>query len=253
MPGITTSVSSRSIARRVARGRRAAPRAASLASSTLVAVGLEHQPHELAHARRRPRRPGSSRCRGGRSRRRRRLRARAPRRPRGRQVDLERRAAARLAVDPDAAAALLDDAEHGREPEAGALAGLLGGEERLEQMRARTSASMPMPVSLTASSTCGPAAPSPCLATCAASSSTLPVSIVSAPPSGIASRALTARFTITCSICARSASTCASRSASSTRDSSTSSPMQPPQHAPPCSSTICVEVEHARAAAPAGG
>ena len=40
---------------------------------------------------------------------------------------------ARLAVDPDVAAALLDDAVDGGEPEPGALALFLGREERLEQ------------------------------------------------------------------------------------------------------------------------
>ena len=49
----------------------------------------------------------------------------------------ERRAASRLALDGDEAVALADDAVHRREAEAGAFAELLGGEERLEQMRAR--------------------------------------------------------------------------------------------------------------------
>src|SRR3972149_504558 len=49
------------------------------------------------------------------------------------QVDLERRAHARLAVDPDVAAALLDDPVCRGKPQAGALAGLLRREERLPQ------------------------------------------------------------------------------------------------------------------------
>ena len=53
---------------------------------------------------------------------------------RARQEDLERRAAAVLAVDPDVAAVLLDDAVAGGEAEAGALARRLGREERLEQV-----------------------------------------------------------------------------------------------------------------------
>src|SRR5262249_31372299 len=48
-----------------------------------------------------------------------------------RQVDLERRALGELAVDPDAAAGLLDDAEHRGEAEAGALAAGPGGGGRL--------------------------------------------------------------------------------------------------------------------------
>ena len=51
---------------------------------------------------------------------------------RARQVHLDRRAVAFLAVDLDVAARLLDEAEHHAEPEAGALADLLGGEEGIE-------------------------------------------------------------------------------------------------------------------------
>src|SRR4029079_10341092 len=54
-----------------------------------------------------------------------------------RQVDLEGGAATDLAVDPDRAAALLDDREHHREAEASALVGALGREERLEDPAAR--------------------------------------------------------------------------------------------------------------------
>jgi hypothetical protein len=52
---------------------------------------------------------------------------------RARQEDVEDRALAGLGVDPHAAAALLDDPEHGREPESGALPDGLRGEERLEE------------------------------------------------------------------------------------------------------------------------
>ena len=76
------------------------------------------------------------------------------------------------------------------------------------KMCATVSASMPTPVSLTASMAC-------CAGTSLgvvrrrsrSSSSTLPVSIVSVPPSGIASRALTARLMSTCSSWSGSAST----------------------------------------------
>src|ERR687892_1742453 len=53
------------------------------------------------------------------------------------KVDLEGRPLARLAVDPDEAAALLDDPVHGGEPESGPLSDLLRGEERLERVRLR--------------------------------------------------------------------------------------------------------------------
>ena len=54
-----------------------------------------------------------------------------------REVDLERRAVSRLAVDPDVAAALFHHAVNSGETEAGALALFLGREERLEYARAR--------------------------------------------------------------------------------------------------------------------
>ena len=50
------------------------------------------------------------------------------------QVDLEGRSLARLAVDIDEAVVLLDDAVDRGQPQAGALAHLLGGEERLEEL-----------------------------------------------------------------------------------------------------------------------
>src|SRR2546425_3456331 len=49
-----------------------------------------------------------------------------------RQVDLERRSALGLAVDPDISLALLDDTEHGGETQPSSLPRLFRGEERLE-------------------------------------------------------------------------------------------------------------------------
>ena len=66
--------------------------------------------------------------------------------------------------------------------------------------RASTSGPMPMPVSLSIRRTCGPFADPGCAATKASFSTTLSVVIRSVPPDGIASRALTARFMMTCSI-----------------------------------------------------
>ena len=51
---------------------------------------------------------------------------------RARQVDLERRSLPELAVDPDVAAALLNDSEYGRQSQPRALALLFRGEEGLE-------------------------------------------------------------------------------------------------------------------------
>ena len=64
-----------------------------------------------------------------------------------RKQDLEARALPGLAVHADVTPALGDDAVGRGQPQAGALAQGLGGEERLEQMR-RVSSSMPSPVSL---------------------------------------------------------------------------------------------------------
>ena len=73
--------------------------------------------------------------------------------------------------------------------------------------RSRVAASMPTPVSVTATRTCGPT-PAPSLwAAKPSSRSTFAVSIVSRPPFGIASRAFTARFMSTCSSWPRSART----------------------------------------------
>ena len=69
---------------------------------------------------------------------------------RARQVDLDGRAVAFLAVDLDVAAGLLDEAVHHAEAEAGALADLLGGEEGLEHPFEQLPAACRVPVSLTA-------------------------------------------------------------------------------------------------------
>src|SRR5687767_4934195 len=52
-------------------------------------------------------------------------------------MDQEGRSPARLALDRNVSAALLDDPVDDRQAEAGALTLFLGGEERLEQPRAR--------------------------------------------------------------------------------------------------------------------
>jgi hypothetical protein len=71
--------------------------------------------------------------------------------------------------------------------------------------RARTASSMPTPVSATLSSRYVPGDSSSAWAV-GASSSTARVAIVTRPPSGIASRALTTRFMMTCSTWPRSIS-----------------------------------------------
>ena len=70
-----------------------------------------------------------------------------------REIDLDGRPLAELAVDPDGAAALPHDAEHRGETEPGAFPLLLGGEERLEDPLARARRPCPSPVSVTASIT----------------------------------------------------------------------------------------------------
>ena len=114
---------------------------------------------------------------------------------------------ARLAVDRDVPAALPDDPVDGREAEAGPLARLLRREERLEDAAGDPLRPCPMPVSVTESIDVPPAprcgAPAYALV-----ESTAFVSIVSVPPSGMASRALTARFRMTCSTWTGSARTC---------------------------------------------
>ena len=100
----------------------------SAASSTRLPSRLEHPPHELAQRHlvlddQHRRAPGSgSGSRSGVDHR---------------QGDRDLGALPRRAVDLDLAARGVDDAVHRRQPEAGALARLLGGEERLEDARAR--------------------------------------------------------------------------------------------------------------------
>ena len=69
-----------------------------------------------------------------------------------RQENGEGGALARRALHGDVPAALLHDPVHRREAETGALAGLLGGEERLEDAGVMAG-SMPTPVSRTSSAT----------------------------------------------------------------------------------------------------
>ena len=88
----------------------------------------------------------------------------------------------------------VDDAVHGGQPEAGALAASLVVKNG-SKARSRTSSGMPAPSSATVIRT-PPASTSPAGRPLTA--------IASVPPSGIASRALTARLTSTCSSWARS-------------------------------------------------
>ncbi len=72
------------------------------------------------------------------------------------QIEPYRRPFPRLARDPDVAAGLLREACHLREPEAGALAGLLGGEERLAGPRRDLGRSCPFRYRTRRSSRRGP-------------------------------------------------------------------------------------------------
>src|SRR4051794_25974201 len=92
-------------------------------------------------------------------------------------------------------------------------------------MRARVASSMPTPVSVTSRTTYGPGGIVSWAAGAGAVSSTSLVAIERRPPRGIASRALTARFRITCPIWPRSART-RPADGSSAVSSSTSSPIR---------------------------
>ena len=141
-----------------------------------------------------------------------------------RQEDAERRALADFGVDIDEAAGLLDDAVDGGEAEPGALADLLGREERLEDL-VDDVGGMPVPVSVDLDPARSPPPACPCRrAARLPRPSTLAVRTVSLPPSGMASRALTARLTITCSNCETSTLT-GQRSRPCTRSSLTFSPI----------------------------
>ena len=135
------------------------------------------------------------------------------------------------------AAALLDDAVDRREAEPVPLPCSFVVKNG-SKMRARVSASMPLPVSLTASTTYAPGATSPASPRVRRRRARRSrVSIVSVPPRGIASRALTARFRITCSSWPGSALHAAERPARASTTSSTSSPISAPQHRLACSAT----------------
>ncbi len=117
-----------------------------------------------------------------------------------RQEDAEGRALADARIDEDEAAGLLDDAVDHGEAEPGALADLLGGEEGLEDLvddLRRDAGAGVLDLEQRRSRPRG----RPCKPKAARSRSaaTLPVRTVSLPPLGMASRALTARLTMTCS------------------------------------------------------
>ena len=117
--------------------------------------------------------------------------------PRARHIDEERRAVARLSVDLDRTAVLLHDPVHRGEPEAGALSASFVVKNG-SKMRAAVSASMPVPLSLTAIWYAGLSPGGPAFDIDDLARSDL-------APDGIASRALTIRLTRICSTCVRSA------------------------------------------------
>ena len=123
----------------------------------------------------------------------------------------------------------VDDAVHGRQPEPVPCL-RLRREERLEDARPRLRRPCPAPVSVTASDHVRPGAgrarprpPAPDRTLRGRRSS-------SRPPSGMASRALTTRFTITCSICPGSALTVAQVRRRAPSSARSVSPMQPAEH-----------------------
>jgi len=121
-----------------------------------------------------------------------------------RQQDAECGAFADFGGDVDEAAGLLDDAVDGGEAETCPLPPPFVVKNG-SKIFSITSGGMPLPVSETSSSTYSPGL-NPCSRNLWLSGSvTFAVRIESLPPSGIASRALTARFTITCSSWFRSA------------------------------------------------
>ena len=98
-----------------------------------------------------------------------------------REIDLEGRALARLAVHLDVAAALSDDSVRRGKPKAGTLPPLLCRKKGSKTL-SRTWAVIPHPLSVTASITWGPAVTPTWIAAYSSSSSTLAVSMVSLPP-----------------------------------------------------------------------
>ena len=211
MPGRTTSVSSRSSG---------CDSRAAIASAPAGFAGLEHRPPGVAeHLRRRtPARP----CRLRRSADWR--RSPTPPVPARAGVSLpatrampvgdatagsstvKRAPCAGVLSHLDVAAALLDDAVHRGEAESGAATERLGGEERLEDAFENRRVRCPLPC-LPRSAPRSPRRPDLARRRGRGSITTLSVRMVSRPPRGIASRALTTRFTITCSTCDRSART----------------------------------------------
>ena len=93
------------------------------------------------------------------------------------------------------------------------------------KIRATVAGSIPPPVSRNDSLTCGPGCAGRCSAANLASRSTSRVSMARVPPVAMASRALTAKFRMICSICTVSASTWP-MSAPRTDSSSMSSPIR---------------------------
>ena len=130
-PGMTTSVISKSIRPAYERGELEGGLAARRREHR-VAVGLEHLAARASRTMSSSSTSSTVSVPPLRGTARGRLLALGDTLPHTRQVDLERRAAARLGVRPDMAAGLRDDPVDGREPEPGALAGRLRGEERVE-------------------------------------------------------------------------------------------------------------------------
>jgi hypothetical protein len=166
-------------------------------------VRLEAGPTRLDAARLAATPRSGSRGRTCRSRRRRRLGVGDRRHGSGnldpRQADRERRPTAGLRGDRDLATGPRGEAADHREAQPGALVGRLRREERLENLvddLGRDPRSGVADVDLDDGPRSVPAAPPPAVAA-AASAARMPIVIV--PPSGIASRALTARLMRACS------------------------------------------------------
>ena len=109
-----------------------------------------------------------------------------------------------FAIDIDPALMLLDDAENRGQSQAGAFADFLGGEERFENLRKIFRRDAAAGVAHAQADEGAGAGLGGC-APAASSNSTAEVSMISCPPLGMASRALTARFISTCSIMPASA------------------------------------------------
>ena len=124
-----------------------------------------------------------------------------------RQEDPEARSLAQLRPAPDDAAALLHDAQNRGQTQAGSLPGLLRREERLEDMRPASPRPCPRRCRAPPASRSGPAEAS-CSRASASVRVRLAVSMVSVPPSGMASRAFSERFMIARPISPGSALTC---------------------------------------------